>query len=30
MTMSIELPRRVSSYILGEYDVDDQLITFSA
>ena len=30
MTMSLELPRRVSSYILGEYDVDDQLVTFSS
>lgn len=28
--MDIELPRRISSYILGEYDVDDQLVTFSA
>jgi len=30
MTMTLELPRRVSSLILGEYDVDDQITTFSS
>ncbi len=30
MTMDLQLPRRVASLILGEYDVDDQLLAFSS
>ena len=30
MTMVLVVPRRVSSLILGEYDIDDQLIRFSS
>lgn len=30
LSMDVELPRRVSSHLLGEYDIDDQLITFSS
>ncbi len=30
MSMELSLPRRVSSLILGEYDVDDQLVSFSS
>jgi len=29
MTMELELPRRVASMILGEYDVEDQILSFS-
>jgi|ETNmetMinimDraft_26_1059896.scaffolds.fasta_scaffold11573_2 SpoVK/Ycf46/Vps4 family AAA+-type ATPase len=30
LNMTMELPRRVSSYLLGEYDIDDELVTFSS
>jgi SpoVK/Ycf46/Vps4 family AAA+-type ATPase len=30
MSMDLMLPRRVSSLILGEYDIDDQIISFSS
>ncbi len=30
MSMEIEIPRRVASLILGEYDVDDQILSFSS
>jgi adenylate kinase family enzyme len=30
MRMDLELPRRVSSLILGKYDIDDQVVCFSA
>lgn len=30
MRMDLEVPRRIASLILGEYDVDDQLLAFSS
>jgi SpoVK/Ycf46/Vps4 family AAA+-type ATPase len=30
MSMDCDVPRRVSSLILGEYDIDDALVTFSS
>ncbi|MDP6503928.1 MAG: hypothetical protein QF886_09945, partial [Planctomycetota bacterium] len=30
LSMGMELPRQVSSHLLGEYDIDDQLVTFSS
>jgi SpoVK/Ycf46/Vps4 family AAA+-type ATPase len=30
MSMDIQIPRRVASLILGEYDVDDQVLSFSS
>jgi SpoVK/Ycf46/Vps4 family AAA+-type ATPase len=30
MSMEIEIPRRVASLILGEYDVDDQVLSYSS
>ncbi len=30
MSMDLQIPRRVASLILGEYDVDDQVLSFSS
>ncbi|MEI7902724.1 MAG: ATP-binding protein, partial [bacterium] len=30
MSMELQIPRRVASLILGEYDVDDQVLSFSS
>lgn len=30
MTMDLEIPRKIVSQILGEYDIDDQLVSFSS